>query len=204
MVTDRYLLRTFWNINRHWSPLSPPLYAEKVANAKPHTGIVHCFVGSWDAGTGTAPGFAYSSAVLPSTFPAAYPPWNSVRTRWCGYALTSDRATEEERAGGGVGDSRVFLVPIHNCKFPSPYLCSPVLIPSPDSACRFANTGLSTSNSSGSDSEDKVWKCIFLQWPWREFPSLWSKNFDKYWMNKNVNGKERTYRERKYTGFTIM
>lgn len=114
---------------KHQSPLISVVatsHAEKVANAKPHTGIVHCFVGSWDAGTGTAPGFAYSSAVLPSTFPAAYPPWNSVRTRWCGYALTSDRATEEERASGGVGDSRVFLVPIHNCKFPSPYLCSPV------------------------------------------------------------------------------
>lgn len=33
----------------------------------------------------------------------------------------------KEKRGGcaGVGDSsRVFLVPIHNCKFPSPYLCS--------------------------------------------------------------------------------
>jgi len=35
------------------------------------------------------------------------------------------RRKEQGREGAGVGDSRVFLVPIHNCKFPSPYLCSP-------------------------------------------------------------------------------
>lgn len=36
--------------------------------------------------------------------------------------------------------SRVFLVPIHNCKFPSPYLCS-LSSHHPGSVCRFANTG---------------------------------------------------------------
>lgn len=161
---------------------SPPIsavvtsHAEKVANAKPHTGIVHCFVGSWDAGTGTAPGFAYSSAVLPSTFPAAYPPWNSVRTRWCGYALTSDRATEKGergREGGGVGDSRVFLVPIHNCKFPSPYLCSPVSYRAPtrlaDSLIRVCLPQTPPPQTRKTKSENIMY---FSAMALREFPSL--------------------------------
>lgn len=97
-----------------------------LGNARPRIEGL-CTVSS-GAGTGTALGFAYSSAVLPSTFPAAHPPrWNSARTRRCGYALTSEDR-DGERAGGcrcRGQHSRVFLVPIHNCKFPSPYLCSP-------------------------------------------------------------------------------
>lgn len=93
------------------------------------------------------------------------------RTRWCGYALASDRTRE---TGGREGarerererkigcrcrgqHSRVFLVPIHNCKFPSPYLCSPSSH-RPGLVCRFANTGLSTANSSVSDSQGRVGK----------------------------------------------
>lgn len=101
--------------------------SEKVANAKLHIGIVQC------SGAGTQeqepPGFAYSSAVLPSTFPAAHPLRGTLRELG-GAGMHSHRIEPQRegagREGAGVEDSRVFLVPIHNCKFPSPYLCSPV------------------------------------------------------------------------------
>lgn len=76
-----------------------------LANANPHIGIAlfrlpqrePCDEGRRDAWGGWL-AFAYSSAVLPSTFPATHPPWNSAGTRWCGYALASDR-----RGTQGIG-----------------------------------------------------------------------------------------------------
>ena len=86
-----------------------PSYATRcrklLANANPHIGIAlfrlpqrePCDEGRRDAWGGWL-AFAYSSAVLPSTFPATHPPWNSAGTRWCGYALASDR-----RGTQGIG-----------------------------------------------------------------------------------------------------
>lgn len=106
-----------------------------LANANSHTGIALFRLrvgGPRDEGRGGAQdswfAFAYSSAVLPSTFPATHPPWNSAGTRWCGcmHSLRMERGALGTRGGGTAGEdsSRVFLVSIHNCKFPSAYLCS--------------------------------------------------------------------------------
>lgn len=72
--------------------------AEKVANAKPHIETL-CNVSS-EAGTQEQepPGFAYSSAVLPSTFPAAHPLRGTLRE--LGGAGMHSRWIEPQRRGG--------------------------------------------------------------------------------------------------------
>lgn len=107
------------------APASPykPLSRKLLANANPHIGIAlfrrrlgrPCDEGrggGWDRGgemgvgigaRGRRLAFAYSSAVLPSTFPATHPPRNSAETRRCGHALTLDRSsgsTGEGEKGG--------------------------------------------------------------------------------------------------------
>lgn len=80
-----------------------------LANANSHTGIALFRLrvgGARDEGRGGAQdswfAFAYSSAVLPSTFPATHPPWNSAGTRWCG-CMHSLRGMERGGPGDGAG-----------------------------------------------------------------------------------------------------
>lgn len=87
-----------------------------LANANSHTGIALFRLrvgGPRDEGRGGAQdswfAFAYSSAVLPSTFPATHPPWNSAGTRWCGcmHSLRGmERGGPRDGTGRGHGTGR--------------------------------------------------------------------------------------------------
>lgn len=135
---------------RFASPASRKLPGKREAA---HREIVHCFVGSRDRNRSDlhTRQLCFLQLFLWHTLRAG------TRRELGGAAMHSRRRVRTEKGEGGCRcrgqHSRVFLVPIHNCKFPSPYLCSPSSH-RPGSVCRFANTGLSTTNSSGSDSAD--------------------------------------------------
>lgn len=99
----------FLSLSRRHTYIHTARRRKLLANANSHTGIALFRLrvgGARDEGRGGAQdswfAFAYSSAVLPSTFPATHPPWNSAGTRWCG-CMHSLRGMERGGPGDGAG-----------------------------------------------------------------------------------------------------